>query len=78
MSRRPLAGVIRRRQDLHGVADSDSKRILRQWNREIDAELRRAAAPREDGPWRAVAWGALWLCWLLLVLAMVAVVRPLH
>ena len=49
---------------------SESKDIVRRWNREIDAEIRRreAAARRErEGPWNWVAWAALWLAWLALL-----------
>lgn len=46
------------------IGDSDSKSIARQWNREIEDEMRARAAQRDQGPWRAVVWGALWLVWL--------------
>jgi hypothetical protein len=47
------------------VSDSDSKDIVRRWNREIEAELRREAARRDrNGPWKAVTWTVLWLIWL--------------
>ena len=37
------------------MSERDSKNIIRQWDREIEAELRRdAARAREDGPWKAV------------------------
>ena len=44
----------------------DGKRIIRQWNREIEDELRRDAAARAaaGGRWRIVGWSALWLLWL--------------
>ena len=48
------------------MAEGDSKRIIRQWNREIEDELRREAAQDADSrPWKAVSWAALWLLWLL-------------
>ena len=56
-----------------GVSDRDSRDIVRHWNREIDAEIRRrdAAARRErEGPWKAVAWTALWLAWVALLIVM--------
>ena len=54
--------------------NSESKDIVRRWNREIEAENRRREAVRRagGGPWRAVAWLVLWLAWLaLLVLALI-------
>ena len=55
-----------------------SRRIIRQWDREIEDETRRAAARgRAGGRWRAVSWTALWLLWLALLLALVARVRGL-
>lgn len=60
----------------HIVSDRDSKTIIRQWDREIEAELRREAArARDNGPWKAVVWGALWCLWLGLLLGIIAVVR---
>ena len=61
------------------MAESDSKRIARQWNREIEADLRQRAAAEKaaEGPWKAVVWGALWLGWLLLLAALVAHVKSL-
>jgi hypothetical protein len=48
------------------VAEGDSKRIIRQWNREIEDDLRRdAARDAQSGAWKAVSWAALWLLWLL-------------
>jgi len=47
------------------VSERDSKRIIRQWNREIEAEIRRERSrERDSGPWKAVVWAALWLLWL--------------
>ncbi|HEV8680941.1 MAG TPA: hypothetical protein VGQ90_16310 [Stellaceae bacterium] len=55
-----------------------SQRIARQWNREIEEEIRREAARREAaGPWKAVAWAALWVLWMLLLFALVAHVKSL-
>ena len=56
----------------------DSKRIARQWNREIEDEIRRdAARDEEGGPWKAVTWGALWLLWLSLLVALVGQIKSL-
>ncbi|MGD9614290.1 MAG: hypothetical protein AB7H90_07260 [Alphaproteobacteria bacterium] len=60
---------------------SDSKDIVRRWNREIEAELRRreAAARRDrEGPWKAVTWTALWLAWLALLVLVLLHLKTLH
>ena len=49
------------------TVEHDSKRIVRQWNREIEEETRSLAAEADQGPWRGLVWGALWLFWLLLL-----------
>jgi hypothetical protein len=60
------------------MTERDSKNIIRQWDREIDAELRRAAArEKSEAPWRAVGWAALWLLWLALLAAVVARLRAI-
>jgi len=62
----------------HGVMQRDSKRIARQWNREIEDELRREAARREaSGPWKAVGWAGLWVLWLALLVALIVRTRAL-
>jgi len=56
----------------------DSKRIARQWNREIEDEIRRDAAREEEGgPRKAVTSGALWLLWLSLLVALVGQIKSL-
>jgi hypothetical protein len=53
--------------------ERDSKRIVREWNREIEAEIRRLAARRDDGPWKIVVWvllEAVWLVALVVVLGL--------
>jgi hypothetical protein len=58
------------------VSDRDSKTIIRQWDREIETELRREAARnRDDGRWKAVVWAALWCLWLGLLFGIVALIR---
>jgi hypothetical protein len=53
------------------VSERDSKRIIRQWNREIEAELRRERARDADSrAWKAVGWAALWLLWLVALVAL--------
>ncbi|HEX6442126.1 MAG TPA: hypothetical protein VF007_08070 [Stellaceae bacterium] len=62
------------------MSERDSKSIVRQWDREIEAELRREADARArgEGPWKAVVWGALWCLWLTVLFAAVALIKPLH
>ncbi|MGH7110695.1 MAG: hypothetical protein ACREFK_09720 [Stellaceae bacterium] len=57
--------------------DRDPKRIVREWNREIEAELRRRAA-KEGNQWgRNLLWALLALAWLLLVMELLGVLpRP--
>ena len=60
------------------VTQGDSKRIIRQWDREIEDEIRREAARSgSGGPWKAVAWGALWVLWLALLAALIAHTKAL-
>jgi hypothetical protein len=44
--------------------ERDSKRIVREWNREIEADKRRLAA-RDDGRWKIVVWVVLEVIWLV-------------
>ena len=62
------------------MPEPDSKRIARQWNREIEDELRREAAEREaaGGPWKAVVWTVIWLVWLGLLLAALVQIKSLR
>jgi len=62
------------------VSERDSKRIVRRWNREIEAELRQEAATRAaaKGPWRRVVWIALWVLWLGIVVALLTRVSALR
>ena len=58
--------------------ERDRKRIIRQWDREIEDELRREAARvRAGGPWKAVTWTAMWMLWLLLLAALIGHVKSL-
>jgi hypothetical protein len=70
------AAFRRRRGAGHAVSERDSKRIIRQWDREIEDEVRRERA-RGGGeqPWRIVVWGALWLLWLTLLAALIVYVK---
>jgi hypothetical protein len=58
--------------------EPDTKHIIRQWDREIEDETRRQAARKDEGPWRAVVWGGLWLLWLGVLLGLIGLLRPLH
>ena len=62
----------------YAIMEPDTKHIIRQWNWEIEDEIRRLAARKDDGPWRAVVWGGLWLFWLGVVLGLIGLLRPLH
>ena len=55
-----------------------SKRIAREWNREIESELRRLAARRDEGWGRVVVWTVLELVWLVAVFAVLGVFSRLH
>jgi hypothetical protein len=55
-----------------------SKRIAQEWNREIEAEIRRLAAQRDDGWGRAVVWTLLELAWLVAIFAVLGVLSRLH
>jgi hypothetical protein len=55
-----------------------SKRIAQEWNREIEDEIRRLAARRDDGWGRVVVWTALELVWLVAVFAVLGVFSRLH
>jgi len=55
----------------------DPKRIVREWNREIEAEMRRRRAHREDGPWRIVVWMALAVLWFIALFAVLGLFERL-
>jgi hypothetical protein len=55
-----------------------SKRIAQEWNREIEAEIRRLAAQRDDGWGRVVVWTLLELAWLVAIFAVLGVLSRLH
>lgn len=58
------------------MSERDSKSIIRQWDREIEDEIRREAArPGSDGPWTIVGWAAVWLLWLGLLVALIVYIR---
>jgi len=55
-----------------------SKRIAQEWNREIEAEIRRLAAQRDNGWGRVVVWTVLEMAWLLAVFLVMGVFGRLH
>ena len=48
--------------------ETDHNRIVREWNREIEAEIRRDAR-HDDGPWKIIVWVALEVLWFLTLFA---------
>jgi len=60
------------------LMEPDPKNIVREWNREIEAEVRRRAARRDDGPWKIVVWGALAIMWFVAVFAVLGWLEQLQ
>ena len=58
--------------------ETDSKRIVREWNREIEAEIRRREAQRDDGPWKIVVWVALEVLWFVALFAVLGLFERLQ
>jgi hypothetical protein len=55
------------------VTQDDSRRIARQWNREIEDEIRHEDARNAaGGRWKPVVWGVLWVLWLVSLAALIA------
>ncbi|MBV8133912.1 MAG: hypothetical protein JO282_15570 [Alphaproteobacteria bacterium] len=57
--------------------ESDPKRIVREWNREIEAEIRRRDT-HQDGPWKIVVWVALGVLWFVALFAVVGLFERLQ
>ena len=51
------------------MMERDSKRIVREWNREIEEEIRRREAQRDDGPWKIIVWVVLEVLWFVALFA---------
>ena len=51
------------------MIEPDSKRIVREWNREIEEEIRRREAQRDDGPWKIIVWMVLGVLWFIALFA---------
>ena len=60
-----------------GAMEAHAKRVVREWNREIEAEIRREV-PHDGGPWKIVVWVALEVLWLVALLAMLGVFNRAH
>ncbi|HEY1796027.1 MAG TPA: hypothetical protein VGG57_07895 [Stellaceae bacterium] len=60
------------------MSSPEVRRLIRQWDREIDDQQRAETAGREKGPWRIVSWFALWLVWLAVLVTIVELLRPLR
>ena len=58
--------------------ESDPKRIVREWNREIEAEMRRRDARQQDGPWKIVVWVGLAVLWFVALFAVLALFERLQ
>jgi len=56
---------------------SDPKRVVSDWNREIEAEIRRSAR-RGDGPWGVVVWVVLAMVWFGAVVAAIGLFERLQ
>ena len=57
--------------------ETDHKQIVREWNSEIEAEIRREAR-RDDGPWKIVVWVALEVLWFLALFAVLGLFQQLR
>jgi hypothetical protein len=58
--------------------ESDPKRIVREWNREIETEMRRRDARQEDGPWKIIVWVALAMLWFVALFAVLGLFERLQ
>ena len=58
--------------------EPDPKRIVREWNREIEAEARRRGARRDDGPWKIVVWLALATVWFVALFVVIGLFERLQ
>lgn len=56
----------------------DSKRIVGEWNREIEAEDRQLAAAQNEGWGKIVVWTVLEVVWLVAVFAVLGLVGRLY
>ena len=60
-----------------GAMEAYAKHVVHEWNREIEAEIRREV-PQDVGPWKIVVWVALEVLWLVALLAILGVFNQAH
>jgi len=58
--------------------EPEPKRIVREWNREIEAEVRPHAARQDEGPWKIVVWVALAGLWFVALFAVIGLFERLQ
>jgi hypothetical protein len=56
---------------------ADAKRIVREWNREIEAEIGRKTR-QDTGSWKIVVWVALAVLWFVALFAILGVFNRAH
>ena len=64
--------------EVGAAMEHDSKRIVREWNREIEVEDHHLAAARQDGWGKIVVWTVLEVMWLVVVFAVLGLVSRLY
>jgi hypothetical protein len=57
--------------------EADAKRVVREWNREIEVEIGREAR-QDHGPWKAVVWIALEVLWFVALFAILGMFNRAH
>jgi hypothetical protein len=57
--------------------EADAKRVVREWNRQIEAEIAREAR-QDDRPWKIVVWVTLEVLWFVALFAMLGVFTRAH
>jgi hypothetical protein len=62
----------------NGSMERDSKRVVREWNREIDAEKRRLPPRQDDRRWKIVVWVLLEATWLAALVVVLGLFTRLH
>lgn len=60
------------------MMETDPKRLVREWNREIEAEMRRDAARQQNGRWKIVVWVALEVLWFVALFAVLGLFERLQ
>jgi hypothetical protein len=62
----------------NGLMERNSKRIAREWNRGIEAEIHRLAPWQDDGPWKILVWVLLEAGWLGALVVVLGLFSRLH